>query len=75
MARTPTRTIEIVVHCANCAHCFSLERADPMRPYSGERNGFFCEKLDMEFYAPDYRAETWFCADGIPREKGEDGMK
>lgn len=74
--KTPTRTIEIVVHCANCAHCMSLEPADPMRPYSGTGDGsFHCMKWDMDFYAPSYRAETFFCADGIPRERGGDSMK
>lgn len=64
-----------VVHCANCEHCMSLEMVDPMKPYSGNGEGFFCMRWDNEFYAPAYRAETWFCADGIPRKEGEDGMK
>lgn len=64
-----------VVHCANCEHCMSLEMVDPMKPYSGSGEGFFCMRWDNEFYAPAYRAETWFCADGIPRKEGEDGMK
>ena len=74
-----------VVHCAKCAHCMSLERVDPMRPYTGPVqgadatltvfDGFYCKKWDNDFFAPDYRAETWFCADGIPRENGGDGMK
>ena len=66
---------EAVVHCADCAHCMSPERVEHMRPYHKAGNAFYCKKWDMDFFAPDYRAETWFCADGIPRVEGEDGMK
>ena len=54
-----------VVHCANCAHCMTVK----------PDGWFYCRKWDMEFGAPDYRAETWFCADGIPRGTGGDSMK
>ena len=57
-----------VVHCAKCARCFDLDDRAPSTPYSGKWDGsFHCGKFDMDFYAPNYRAETWFCADGIPR--------
>ena len=64
-----------VVHCADCEHCMSPERVEHMRPYHKAANAFYCKKWDMDFFAPNYRAETWFCADGIPRVEGEDGMK
>ena len=64
---------EAVVHCAHCERC--MDTADPMRPYSGNGDGsFHCIKWDMDFFAPDYRAETWFCADGIPRGTGGGSM-
>ena len=65
-----------VVHCAKCARCYDLDDRNPRVPYSGTGDGsFHCAKFDMDFYAPDYRAETWFCADGIPRGTGGDLMK
>lgn len=66
---------DAVVHCAKCAHCYDLDDRDPRTPYSGKFEYFHCARFDQDFFAPDYRAETWFCADGIPREEGEDGMK
>ena len=65
-----------VVHCAKCARCYDLDDRNTMVPYSGTGDGsFHCAGFDMDFYAPDYRAETWFCADGIPRGTGGDSMK
>ena len=65
-----------VVDCAKCARCFDLDDREPSTPYSGKGDGsFHCGKFNMDFYAPNYRAETWFCADGIPREIGGDWMK
>ena len=62
-----------VVHCANCERCMDTAEVDPMRPYSGTGDGsFYCIKWDMDFIAPDYRAETWFCADAIPRGAGDE---
>lgn len=70
------KPVAAVVHCAKCARCFDLDDRDPRVPYSGKGDGsFHCGKFDMDFYAPDYRAETWFCADGIPRGIGGDWMK
>ena len=56
---------QTVIHCAQCEHCKEVK--------SGQ--WFYCWKWDMDFRAPDYRAETWFCADGIPRGMGGDSMK
>lgn len=59
---------EKITRCMNCAHCFDLEPVDPMKPYSGTGDGsFFCMEFDMDFYAPHYRAETFYCKDGTPR--------
>ena len=53
-----------VIHCKDCANCFSLEAVDPMRPYDGSGDGsFYCAAFDMDFYAPRYNAATYFCAD------------
>ena len=61
-----------IVNCADCAHCYDLFDGEALRPYSGRGDGsFYCLKLDMEFYAPDYSAVTFYCADGITKRKGE----
>lgn len=59
-----------VVRCADCVHCCDLKDVGPMEPYSGDGDGsFFCDCFDMDFYAPRYRAETYFCADGERRKE------
>ena len=66
----PTDGGKPVTRCMNCVHGFDLEPVDPMRPYSGTGDGsFFCVDFDMDFYAPEYRAETFFCKNGRPRGK------
>lgn len=50
------------VRCADCAHCQPLN----------DRGDFYCEKLDTDFYAPAYSAETFYCADGVRRKDGEE---
>lgn len=59
-----------VVRCADCVHCCDLKDDGPMAPYSGDGDGsFFCDCFEMDFYAPRYRAETYFCADGERRKE------
>lgn len=58
-----------VRRCMNCAKCFDLDEVDPRVPYSGTGDGsFYCAGWDMEFYAPEYTAETFFCGDAVERE-------
>ena len=60
---------DMPIYCSDCKHCFDLKNADPMTPYSGNGDGsFFCTSFDMDFYAPRYRAEAFYCADGERRE-------
>ena len=63
-------TGEAVTRCMDCAHCYDLEPMDPLKPYSGKGSEpFFCEAFDIDFYPPNYRADTFFCKDGAPRGK------
>ena len=58
-----------VIRCMNCAKCFDLDDADPRPEYSGTGDGsFYCAGWDMEFYAPEYTAETFYCGDAVERE-------
>ena len=57
-----------VVRCKDCKHCFELADVDPMLPYHGGGNGFFCEAFDMDFYTPAYDAAKYYCADGEGRD-------
>lgn len=59
-----------VVRCKDCRHCFELSATDPMTPYCGGADGFFCEAFDMDFYTPHYDAGKYYCADGERREDG-----
>lgn len=61
-----------VVHCKDCSHCFELAATDPITPYKGGKDGFFCEAFDMDFYAPVYNAATYYCADGEWRRTSHD---
>ena len=62
--------------CMNCAHCFDLAEVDPMRPYSGTGDGsFYCMEFDMEFYAPNYSAEAFYCGDFTLKPEGFRGGK
>ena len=54
--------IVAVVRCKDCKRCRLLK----------EVPGFACAKHEMVFYAPYYSAETYFCADGEPREPQKD---
>lgn len=56
-----------VVRCKDCSHCFELAATDPMMPYKGGKDGFFCDAFDMDFYTPAYNAATYYCADGVRR--------
>lgn len=56
-----------VLHCKDCKHCFSLCDTDPRKPYDGAGDGFYCEMWDMDLYAPTYKAERFYCADGERR--------
>jgi len=57
-----------LITCARCAHCFELADTDPMTPWNGGAEGFYCEAWDMDLYAPHYDARTFFCGDAKPRE-------
>lgn len=56
-----------VVRCKDCVYCFELAATDPLTPYKGGKDGFYCEAFDMDFYMPAYNAATYYCADGKAR--------
>jgi hypothetical protein len=58
-----------VVRCAECASCYRLTPVDPMIPHDGTGDpSFYCERFQMDFYAPRYNANTYFCAEGVRRK-------
>ena len=56
------------IHCKDCGHCFELAATDPLTPYHGGKEGFFCAAWDTDFYAPHVNPDTYYCADAKPRE-------
>ena len=57
-----------VIRCKDCGHCFELAATDPLTPYHGGKEGFYCEAWEADFYAPNYNPETYYCADAKPRD-------
>jgi len=58
----------LIVRCKDCRNCYKLANSDPMEPYDGSGDGsFYCTAFDMDFYAPQYHAASFYCADGAPR--------
>ena len=47
-----------VVRCVDCKHCTLLN----------DGKSFDCAAWEMDFYAPRYSAQTYYCADGERRE-------
>ena len=47
-----------VVRCRECRHCRLLN----------DGVSFECKELEMDFYAPQYDAATYYCADGERRD-------
>lgn len=47
-----------VVRCKSCKYCQILS----------DGHSFRCYSWDMDLYAPQYDAETFYCADGERRE-------
>ena len=58
----PTLDIVQVVHCKDCQHCRLLN----------DGVSFECTSWEMDFYAPEYSAATYYCADGKRREEHGD---
>ena len=56
-----------VIRCKDCGHCFELAATDPLTPYHGGKEGFYCEAWDTDFYTTHYNPETYYCADAKPR--------
>lgn len=44
-----------IVRCCRCAHCHALVSGD---------GSFYCESFGIEFYAPEYSLERFFCGNG-----------
>lgn len=55
----PTLDVMSVVRCKDCMHCAIWE----------DGKGFTCEYNEMEYYAPHYSAETYFCGDAVRKEE------
>lgn len=51
-----------VVRCKDCQHCRLLN----------DGVSFECTSWEMDFYAPEYSAATYYCADGKRREEHGD---
>lgn len=64
----PAEDAVCVIRCKDCGHCFELAATDPLTPYHGGKEGFYCEAWDTDFYAPHYNPETYYCADAKPRD-------
>ncbi len=56
-----------VIRCKDCGHCFELAATDPLTPYHGGKEGFYCEAWDTDFYTTHYNPETYYCGDAKPR--------
>jgi len=54
----PAVDAEKVTRCRDCQHCRLLN----------DGVSFECTSWEMDFYAPEYSAATYFCADAKPRE-------
>ena len=48
-----------VIRCKDCRYCRLLN----------DGISFECAAWDMDFYAPHYSAETYYCADGERRDR------
>jgi len=57
----PTLDVMSVVRCKDCTHCAIWE----------DGKGFTCEYNEMEYYAPHYSAETYFCGNAVRKEEEE----
>ena len=57
-----------VVHCKDCEYCNPLY-FDPNGNYAGD-GSFTCGETEIDYYAPDYHMDTFYCADGKRREAG-----
>lgn len=70
LRRTAEALLRQRIHCAECKYCYMLPGDWPKVPYNDTGDGsFHCDFWDMEFYAPRYRAETYFCGDAEEREE------
>jgi len=56
-----------VVYCKDCVSCQPLYcKPDGTAASDGS---FRCGDTEIEYYAPDYNMETYYCADGKRRDK------
>lgn len=61
----PTVDAVEVVFCKDCEYCNPLY-FDPHGNYAGD-GSFTCGENEIDYYAPDYHMDTYYCADGKRR--------
>lgn len=62
-----------IVSCAQCVHCYRLTPVDPMIPHDGTGDpSFYCECFDVEFCAPKFDVNTFYCYRGVNRNREDE---